>query len=108
MQIGQHGTDAAIVVDGSEPELGEDVADIVLSAIWEAVVYAATAALLGAVATALDGMIVAAALGLALPVVAFGIILLTSGGGFVLVVAATLVPALAALRHEIPHTLAVE
>ncbi len=81
---------------------------IVLTAIWEAVIYAATAAILGALVTVIGGLIVAAAVGLALPTVSFATIGLIAGGGLVLLLAATVAPTVAALRHEIPRTLAVE
>ena len=87
---------------------GSTHAAIVLAAIWEAIIYTATAAILGSAATVTGGLIIAAALGLAMPAVSFGIIGIIAGGGLVLILAATVVPTAAALRHEIPRTLAVE
>lgn len=81
---------------------------VLLTAVWEAGIYAATAAILGTVATLGGGIIVATVLGLAGPTVAFSTIGLVAIGGFALILAATVVPTLAALRHEIPRTLAVE
>lgn len=81
---------------------------IVLTAIWEAIIYTVTAAILGVTATVLGGLIIAIALNLAFPTVSFATIGLLAGGGFVLILAATVVPTVAALRHNIPHTLAVE
>lgn len=81
---------------------------ILLTAIWEATIYAATAAVLGTLATLIGGVIIATTLGLAFPVVATGTIGLIAGGGFALILAATAAPTVAALRHEIPRTLAVE
>lgn len=81
---------------------------IILTAIWEAVIYTVTAVILGAAATVAGGLIVAAALSLPFPSVSFATIGLIAGGGFVLVLAATIAPTVAALRHEIPRTLTVE
>lgn len=81
---------------------------IVLTAVWEAVIYTVTAALLGAIATVAGGFIVASALGLTFPTVSFAILAMIAGGGFVLNLAATVAPTAAALRHEIPRTLAIE
>lgn len=81
---------------------------ITLTAIWEAVIYAATAAILGTAATVIGGLIIAAELSLPVPVVSFATLGLIAGGGLVLILAATVAPTMAALRHEIPLTLAVE
>lgn len=87
---------------------GSTQAAIILIAIWEAVIYSVTAALLGTVATVIGGVIVAGALGLPFPAVSFATVGVIAGGGFVLILAATVVPAAAALRHKIPRALAVE
>lgn len=87
---------------------GSTHADITLTAIWEAVIYAATAAILGTAATVIGGLIIAAKLSLPVPAVSFATLGLIAGGGFLLVLAATVAPTVAALRHEIPRTLAVE
>lgn len=87
---------------------GSTHAAITLTAIWEAVIYAATAALLGTLAVVVGGLIIAAKLALMLPVVSFATLGSIAGGGFVLILTATVVPTAAALRHEIPRTLAVE
>ncbi|NII69125.1 FtsX-like permease family protein [Microbacterium ulmi] len=81
---------------------------ITLTAIWEAAIYAVTAAILGALATVAGGLVIAAKLSLPVPVVSFSTIGLIAFGGFVLILAATVAPTIAALRHEIPRTLAVE
>ncbi|MFF8187083.1 FtsX-like permease family protein [Microbacterium sp. NPDC016588] len=81
---------------------------ILLAALWEAVIYTVTAALLGTVATVLGGSVIAAELSLPFPVVSFATIGWVAGGGFVLILAATVVPTTAALRHELPRTLATE
>ncbi|MEN2741067.1 FtsX-like permease family protein [Microbacterium sp. X-17] len=80
---------------------------IILAASWEAVIYVITATILGTAAIAIGGVIVAAALSLPL-VASFPTIGLIAGAGFVLILAATAAPTVAALRHEIPRTLAVE
>jgi putative ABC transport system permease protein len=79
-----------------------------LAAVWEAVIYAATAAILGTAATVIGGLIIAAKLSMPVPVVSFATLGLIAGGGLVLILAATVAPTTAALRHEIPRTLAVE
>ncbi|MFK3679094.1 FtsX-like permease family protein [Microbacterium sp. NPDC090218] len=81
---------------------------IVLTAIWEAVAYAVTAVIIGTAATVIGGFVIAGALSLPSPVVAFPAIGLIAGGGLVLLLAATVLPTVAALRTEIPRTLAVE
>ncbi len=87
---------------------GSTRAAIVLTAIWEALIYAVTAVLLGTAATVAGGLIVAAALALPFPSVSFAPLGLIAGGGLLLILAATVAPTAAALRHEIPRTLAVE
>ena len=81
---------------------------VVLSAIWEAVIYAVTALLLGAAATIGGGLIIAGALSLPVPTVSFGTLGLVTAGGLVLVLAATVVPTAAALRHDVSPALAAE
>ncbi|MDF2507065.1 MAG: hypothetical protein K0Q52_924 [Microbacterium sp.] len=81
---------------------------IVLTAIWEAVAYAVTAALLGVAATAVGGLVIAGKLSLSGPIIAFPTIGLIAGGGLALLLAATVLPTVTALRTEIPRTLAVE
>lgn len=86
---------------------GSTQAAIVLTAIWEAVIYTVTAAVLGTAATVAGGLIVAAALSLPFPSVSFATLGLIAGGGFALILAAAVAPTAATLRHEIPRTLAV-
>jgi putative ABC transport system permease protein len=81
---------------------------VILTAFCEAVIYTVTAAILGAAATVIGGIIIAAKLALNFPVISFSTLGLIASGGFVLILAATVAPTVAALRHEIPRTLAVE
>lgn len=81
---------------------------VILTAIWEAVIYTVTAAILGTAATVIGGVIIAAKLGLSFPVISFSTLALIAAGGFILILAATVAPTIAALRREIPRTLAVE
>jgi putative ABC transport system permease protein len=81
---------------------------VILTAFCEAVIYTVTAAILGAAATVIGGIIIAAKLALNFPVISFSTLGLIASGGFVLILAATVAPTAAALRHEIPRTLAVE
>lgn len=87
---------------------GSTLAAILLAAVWEAVIYAVTAALLGATATISGGLILASSLELPFPSISSGTLGLIAGGGFVLILVATVAPTIAALRYEIPRTLAVE
>ncbi len=87
---------------------GSPRATILLTALWEATIYTVTAAALGTLATVIGGMIVATALALPLPVVSFATVGVIAGGGFVLILAATVAPTLAALKQEIPRTFAVD
>lgn len=87
---------------------GATPAAVVAAAVWEAVVYAATAALLGTVATAIGGFVVSGALGLPVPAIAFPTLGIIAGGGFVLILVATVAPTVVGLRRHIPQTLAVE
>lgn len=77
-------------------------------AVWEAVIFTLTAALLGTVATAVGGVVIAAVLALPAPVVWWPAIGVPAACGFALVLAATVVPTAAALRHDVPRLLAVE
>ncbi|WP_040163840.1 FtsX-like permease family protein [Microbacterium gorillae] len=81
---------------------------ITLTAIWEAVIYTVTAALLGTAATVIGGFIIATALLLPMPVVSFAAILMIAGGGLVFILLATIAPTVAALHHEIPRALTIE
>jgi len=81
---------------------------VMAAAVWEAVVYATTAAILGTVATALGGAVIAAALALPLPAVSFTTLGIVAGGGFLLILVATTAPTAAALRHPVPRSLTVE
>ena len=81
---------------------------VILTAIWEAVIYTVIAAILGTAATVIGGVIIAAKLGLSFPVISFSTLALIAAGGFILILAATVAPTIAALRREIPRTLAGE
>lgn len=81
---------------------------VILTAFWEAVIYTVTAAILGAAATVIGGIIIAAKLALTFPVISFSTLTLIAAGGFILILAATVAPTAAALRREIPRTLAVD
>lgn len=87
---------------------GSTQSAITLAAIWEAVIYTMTATILGTLATVTGGLIIASKLSLSLPVVSFSTIGLIASAGLVLILMATIAPTIAALRHEIPRTLAVE
>lgn len=81
---------------------------VLLAALWEAVIYAVTAVLLGTLSTLATALIMANALGLPSPIVDLPTIGYVGGAGFVLILAATLAPTATALRAEIPRTLAVQ
>lgn len=81
---------------------------IVWMSVFEAGIYAITATILGLVAIAAGGIITVSALELHTLPISFVSVGLVAGGGFALLLVATLVPTLAALRTEIPRTLAVE
>lgn len=87
---------------------GSTHATIIMTAVWEAVIYTVTAAMLGLIAVLITGFALARAVDLDSPVVSFAALGLITGGGFALILAATVIPTVAALRHEIPRTLAVE
>jgi putative ABC transport system permease protein len=80
----------------------------VLAAVWEAVVYAVTAALLALGVTTVGGWLLARALGLAAPMISFVSVGVVAGCGFALLLAATVLPTITALRRPIPRVLAVE
>lgn len=81
---------------------------IVLAAIWEAVIYAVTAMILGAAATIGGGLIIAGALALPLPIVSFDTLGVIMGGGLLLILIATVAPTTSALRHEVARSLSAE
>ncbi len=87
---------------------GSTQSAVILTAIWEAVIYTVTAAILGTAATVIGGVIIAAKLGLSFPVISFSTLALIAAGGFILILAATVAPTIAALRREITRTLAGE
>ena len=83
---------------------------ILAAAIFEAVIYMLTAAILGTFATAATGLITAWAVSTTLPGTAasFGIAPTTAvaGAGLLLLLVATVIPTAVALRHDVPGTLA--
>lgn len=83
---------------------------ILAGAVFEALIYLVTAAILGIVATIATGLVTAWALGTTLPgtEASFGIVptIAVAGGGLVLLLAATVIPTAVALRHDVPRTLA--
>ena len=81
---------------------------IIKIALWEALISAVTATLLAVFAIGIGGLVLAHALGMPAPTLALSSAWLVAGGGLVLLLAATVLPTLAALRREIPHLLAVE
>ncbi|MEU4015734.1 FtsX-like permease family protein [Microbacterium sp. NPDC028030] len=88
--------------------VGSTPPTILLVAVWEAVAYAVTAVILGAAATGIGGFLIADALDLPGAAVSFPAMGLISGGGLLLLLAATVFPTAAALRTEVPRALAVE
>ncbi|PRB13416.1 FtsX-like permease family protein [Microbacterium sp. MYb62] len=88
--------------------VGSTPRTIVLTSIWEAMTYTVTAVVLGSAATIIGGVVIADALALPGPSVAFPALGIIAGGGLVLLLAATVMPTAAALRTEIPRTLVVE
>lgn len=81
---------------------------VIAMAVWEAVIYATSAAVLGLVAVAGGGFIVATALGLQSVPLSWASTGIIAGGGFVLLVTATVVPTIMSLRHSVARTLAAE
>lgn len=81
---------------------------ILLTSLWEALIYAFTAALLGGLATSIGGVIIADVLELDAPVISLDGILVIAASGFAALLIATIAPTSAALRHDIPRSLAVE
>lgn len=81
---------------------------VVWMAVWEAVIYAGSALLLGAVAVVGGGVIVATSLGLHSMPMSWSSTAVIAGGGFVLLLVATVVPTVAALRHSVMRSLVVE
>lgn len=88
--------------------VGSTPGAIVVTAVWEAVIYAITAFILGITATIVGGSIIAGVLALPGPVVSISTVGLIAAGGLVLLLAATVLPTAAALRAEVPRALAVE
>lgn len=80
---------------------------VTLMSVWEALIYAGTALLLGILAIVGGGVIVATALGLHSMPVSWVSTLFIAGGGLVLLLAATVVPTVVGLRHSVSRTLAV-
>lgn len=79
---------------------------VALAAIWEALIYTVTAVVLGTAEILAGAGILALALGLDAPVLSLGGAAAAGGCGFVLLLAATLIPTCISLRADIPHQLA--
>ena len=87
---------------------GSTAALVVLAAIWEALIYTVTAAVLGTAAILAGAVVLALALGLDAPVLSLASVAVVGGCGFVLLLAATLVPTFLCVRAEVPSQLAAE
>ena len=74
----------------------------------EALIYTVTAAVLGTAAILAGAVVLALALGLDAPVLSLASVAVVGGCGFVLLLAATLVPTFLCLRAEVPSQLAAE
>ncbi|WP_166982999.1 FtsX-like permease family protein [Paramicrobacterium fandaimingii] len=81
---------------------------VIAMAVWEAVIYASSAFLLGLAAIVGGGIIVATALELRSMPLSWASAAIIAGGGLVLLLAATVVPTIASLRHSVARTLAAE
>jgi putative ABC transport system permease protein len=85
---------------------------VLTAAAWEAVIYVVTAVLLGGLAIVVGGLLAAWALGTTVPGVtaSFAVLppALVAAGGLVLVLAATVLPTVAALRTDVARVLAAE
>jgi putative ABC transport system permease protein len=85
---------------------------VLAAAAWEAVIYLVTAVLLGGAAIAAGGFLTAWALGTTVPGVTatFAVVApaLVAGCGLVLVLAATVIPTVTALRIDVASALAAE
>lgn len=81
---------------------------ILLTAVWEAIIYTVTAAILAALAILVGAVVLALALELSAPVLSLSSGAIVVIGGFMLLLAATLIPTFISLRAEIPRQLAVE
>lgn len=87
---------------------GATRAVIVKLAIWEALIYAVTATLLAVLAIGIGAVVLSSALGMPGPTLSLTSAWLVAGCGLALLLAATVLPTVAALRLEIPRTLAIE
>mgnify|MGYP006378063985 FL=1 len=87
---------------------GATRAVIVKLAIWEALIYAVTATLLAALAIGIGAVVPPSAPGLPGPTLSLTSAWLVAGCGLALLLAATVLRTVAALRLESPRTLAIE
>ncbi|MET4061826.1 putative ABC transport system permease protein [Arthrobacter sp. UYP6] len=87
---------------------GSTTSLIVLTAVWEALIYTVTAAILATTAIVVGAGVLALALDVGLPVLSLSSVATVSAAGFVLLLAATLIPTLLSLRVDIPGQLALE
>lgn len=85
---------------------------IARASVWEAVIYVVTGALLAALAILASGVFAALALSAVAPgtMPSFGVVpaAVVGGAGLLLVLLATVIPTLVALRRDVPRALAVE
>ncbi|WP_250009258.1 hypothetical protein [Actinoplanes sp. M2I2] len=81
---------------------------VLAAAAWEAVIYTVTATILGAAAVCVTAVAGGWAAGTWTPSLGLGAVATIAGLGLVLTLAATVLPTAAALRHEVPQTLAAE
>ena len=86
---------------------GGTTATIVVMAVWEAVIYATTAVIFAGVAILTGGAFLAGVLEVPLTVAVMPCLVVTAGG-FLLLLASTVIPTLVAVHRDIPRTLAVE
>lgn len=87
---------------------GGTSAVILLTAVWEAVIYIFTAAMLAAFAAAVGGCAIAAAVSLDRPVIVLTAMVPLTGFGLMLVLTSVLVPSLRSLGRPVPAALAAE
>ncbi len=79
---------------------------VILAAAWEALIHAATATMLGVAVTAAGAFALADAVGIAEPQIAWLPVVLVAIGGAALILLATVIPALTALRVPLSRMLA--
>lgn len=78
---------------------------VLLAAVWEAMIHGITATVIGAGVTVAGSVYLAQSLGVGAPQVAWSAVAVVAIGGSVLILAATLIPAISALRAPLPQVL---